>query len=122
MSCFKVCINELRFNIEIYNRTIKSANCQADIETSLKYTTKAKIKVRDLNSSGILAKNNININEISTHTFIIRYKNNISSDDIIKYDNKYFKIIGYLDPDERKNYLKINCVERGLATDKRNLI
>lgn len=46
-----------------------------------------------------------------THTVVISYEPNIDSSLMVKFENRYFRIMAVVDPDERKMELHLLCLE-----------
>ncbi|MFO1007565.1 MAG: phage head closure protein [Planctomycetaceae bacterium] len=47
-----------------------------------------------------------------THEIYLRYPLDVTAKDRIKYDNRTFEILGVINVDEAKFFLRLNCVER----------
>jgi hypothetical protein len=126
MSCSGVCVGEMKYPITIYDKDLYSAlsSDEARVTLTPKLTTRAQIKPIDLMNRGIAFFNNVNINELSTHIFIIRFAD-IAVDDIIEFDGNYYKIQGVIDKfggGNNKRFLSIYTIMRGLTSIERNLI
>ena len=118
MKCAKISIGDLRFKIEIIDKSMVSETCKLDILTPVKKSTYAKIEV--VTNPYII--DSTNIESVYTHKFIIRYTPDIDGRDIVKFDNRFFEIKGAYDIDERKQWTVIKAVERGSADNNRNII
>jgi hypothetical protein len=121
MSCKKTCAGDLRFKIEIIDRSQDPDGCDLNFLTPIKATTRAKIETLEtIGANSRLIFDDTNISEAVTHKFTIRFRTDLLGDDIIKFDDRYFKIQGFKDADERKKWLVIYCVERGDVNNTRN--
>lgn len=123
MSCVKVCIGDLRFSVDIIDKEQDTGGCEVTFLTPIKASVRAKIETLDTQGGNSrLIFDSTNINDAVTHKFTIRFRNDIQADDLLKFDNRYFKIQGFKDPDERKKWLVIFAIERGDVNNSRNLI
>lgn len=50
-----------------------------------------------------------------THYFYIRYDTSVNSETWIEYDGRRFDILNTEDYDERKEFMRLVCVDRGLT-------
>ncbi len=122
MSCKKVCIGDLRHNIDIIDKSMSGNSCNFGYDTEIKASVKAKIETLDtIGANGRLIFDDTNLGNAVSHKITIRFRNDIEGDDIVKYDNRYFTVKGFKDIDERKRFMIIYVVERGDTTNNRNL-
>jgi SPP1 family predicted phage head-tail adaptor len=124
MSCKKtICAGSLNKQISIIDKSQTGIGCAISFLTPLKATVWAEVKTIDTmggNSRSII--DSTNIGEMSTHKFTIRFRTDLSGDDLIKFDDRYFKIQGFKDPTEDKRYLVVYCIERGDVDNSRNFL
>lgn len=113
-------IGDLKHTIKIIDKDLVPIDCTVDFDLTDKLSTRAKIKNANSKDRKIFDDTNEGIS--ITHIFSIRYTNAIEADDNILYDSRYFTIQGYEDIDEEKRFLKIFVTERGVDTNKRNLL
>lgn len=56
----------------------------------------------------------------STHVFTIRYREGITSENVVDYKGEYYEIVRVVNPEERNMYLELNCKLLGDKTLEAN--
>lgn len=115
----KICINDLRHRITIYERSIIAPNFLS--EQSTKFTEQftsignfwSAIEVRD----GSNLFNDISLDkEDLTHIFYIRYNSSITQENWIVYDGYRYNILKVENMNERNTFNKIYASISGLES------
>lgn len=121
MSCKKICIGDLKHSVAIIDKSQDGGGCEVNFLTPTRATIRAKIeKLNTIGANSRLIFDDTNIGEAVTHKFTIRFRSDIEGDDLLKFNDRYFKIQGFGDPDELKKWLEIFAVERGDINNTRN--
>ena len=121
MSCKKICIGDLKHKVEIIDKSQDGGGCDVNFLTPIRATVRAKVETLEtIGANSRLIFDDTNIGEATTHKITIRFRSDIEGDDLLKFDNRYFKIQGFKDPDELKKWLVIYVVERGDINNTRN--
>lgn len=63
--------------------------------------------------TGVFVFDSSNIEQVITHDFQGRYTPDISRDMIIESEGNYYKIVSVEDMEERHEFLRLRCTERG---------
>jgi head-tail adaptor len=123
MSCLKICISDLSKKIKIIDKSQDGLGCSLSFLTPTKATVWAKIETIDtIGGNGRKIFDDTNIGQTVTHKMTIRGRNDIKADDLIEYNNRYFTIQGFKNPNEDTKWLVLYCVERGDVDNSRNLL
>jgi SPP1 family predicted phage head-tail adaptor len=105
----KYSIGDLNKRILIHVRSIEapdfdSANFEEDYDSGLPCW--ARISVLD--PMGKTFFDGVDLKEGKpTHIFVIRYRENITSENVIRWQSNLYKIVGIPDPEERHEYLEL---------------
>tara|TARA_R110000803_G_scaffold59603_2_gene118392 strand:- start:354 stop:755 length:402 start_codon:yes stop_codon:yes gene_type:complete len=115
----RVCVGDLRFKISLYTRSIVAPNMLANQSTeftedfTLLGNFWSAIKIVD----GIKLFDNISLDKDSpTHLFYIRYKQGITQENWLNYNNYRYNILKVENMNERNKFLKLYCAVSGEGT------
>lgn len=121
MSCKKICIGDLKHKVEIIDKSQDGGGCEVSFLTPIRATVRAKIDTIDTQGGNSrLIFDDTNVGETVTHKFTIRFRNDIQADDLLMFNDRFFKIQGFKDPDELRKWLVIFVIERGDINNTRN--
>lgn len=112
----KYSIGDIRERITIHTRTIS-----APMFDSVDFTETYDIGVKHWASIETIDKkystfSGVNIPENATHSFIIRFDSEVTTENIIAFDGDYYQIISIGDPDKRKQYMELFSKLKGEDT------
>ncbi|MCW8930894.1 MAG: head-tail adaptor protein [Gammaproteobacteria bacterium] len=121
MSCLKICTGDLNKKIKIIDKSQDGLGCSLNFLTPTKATVWAKIETIDtISGNGRRIFDNTNVGQTATHKMTIRGRTDIKSDDLIEYNDRYFTIQGFKNPNEDTRWLILYCIERGDVNNSRN--
>lgn len=112
----KYVIGDMRERIKIHTRFITapvfdSAELKETYDTgNLRW---AVAETLDYLSSGRQMFDEVNLNKAPSHKFTIRYDADITTENIINWQDEYYQIIKTINPDVRKQYLELFCRVKG---------
>lgn len=113
----RVCTGDLKWRVILQNRNIKppafgSVDFDETFTTSQTVWAAIETKTGDTLFDGVDTDNKV------THVFYIRFKATVTSETWISFDGRRFDILNVESLDERKKYLKLTCIDRGLDTEE----
>ncbi len=111
----KVCIGDLRDLIKLQNRDILepifgSPNFDEG------FTDIAEVWAAINTVSGKEHFDDVGVGTTITHLIYIRYDALVTSETWVEFNNRRFDILDTEDVDERGEFLKLTCVDRGLVS------
>lgn len=109
----KVSIGDMRTPIGIYNSTLMSKNSVDPIRHLEVVIDPWFCSVHTIHGSTMFGESNVE--EVITHIFDGRYIDSITVDHMVVYDSRLLRIISTENWEERGEYLRLVCTERGLA-------
>jgi len=120
-------IGDLRDRISIYERSIKPPTFSASAAFTQSHTLICTVWAAAQSSrsnravaSGIDEFDGVAMNNKITHRFVIRYREDIESDNIIKFKDKSYKIMLVDDGDFRNRFLNLFAELLGDSDDEAN--
>lgn len=116
-----VCTGDLRWRVDIVTRGLAppSGNSVDFIEGFIPVAT-VWAMVQPVKPFSTL--NSVSVEKEPTHMFIIRYRNDVTSENFIVHDNKYYDIVRMDDLDSTKSYLRLYALETGSTTKEASKI
>ena len=112
-------VGDMRNRIVIAERDIKSPAFQS-ASFSQTYTKICSVWSSVETTGGNPKFSGVNTKIAITHIFTIRYRDDITSESIIEFNNNYYKIIDPDDPSNRKQFLFLMCISKGDKTLEAN--
>jgi head-tail adaptor len=114
---------DMRDRIILHVRSIQppvldSADFSEEYDTGTKLWS--SFNTLDLQSSGLRMFDGVNINERPTHKIIIRYRQGVTTENVIAFRGVYYEIMLVQNPEERNQYLELFCRVRGDKTLEAN--
>lgn len=116
-----VCAGDMDRRIEIYSRYIQSPLDETDMMHDQEYTLKASPWAIVQTLRGITTFDGIEISGIEALEVYIRYNPSITSEDFVRIDGKNIRIRSVEDLDRRKEFMRLVCIEEGMASNKASL-
>lgn len=114
----KVCIGDLKHKIKIDVRSLTAPN---DIDYSQEFVSFVEVWAGIKTTKGAEIFDGVNTVGVSTHQFFIRYIDNVSTDNMIEYDSKKYRILRVQEMDESKDFILIQAAIRGDKSFEANL-
>lgn len=115
----KVCSGSLRWRIKLQTRGLTSPmGSSVDFTEGFVDVSTVWAMVAPAGNVGINVKpystfDDVTINKDYTHIFVIRYRNDVSSEMFVEFDGHRYDIVSVVDPDMTKSYLVLNALETG---------
>jgi len=106
------CLGDLRERIHLHDRAIQApifGKADSTEEFSGPKIVWASVKT----VSGKTIFTGANIDVALSHEIIIRYDDKVTSETWVEFEGKNFKIVNVEDLDERHDFLRLLCTERG---------
>jgi SPP1 family predicted phage head-tail adaptor len=110
-----VCIGDLNRRINLHRRAIQEpafADTNFDEDFKTVVTVWAGVKT----TPGRVIFNGVNEGAVTTHEILIRYLPWVTSQTWIELDGSRLDILSEENLDERGEFLRLQCVEKGLVT------
>lgn len=107
----KVCIGDLDEEVILQSRTITAPTSGVDITENFTNDNTVFAMIETVNGKSFF--NSVGIEFNVTHHIYIIFIAGITDEDWIEFDNRRFDILDFEDLDERKEYLKLVCNDRG---------
>lgn len=111
----RVCAGSLNRKIEIYETAITSPLDPAfnEVDYGEQFTLIARpwAMIEDINGDVIF--DGVSPVDTPTVRFFIRYRQGITSENWVIYDNERYRILNVLDLDKNKRFLSLECTIRG---------
>ena len=112
----KYAIGDLRSRVRIHTRSLEaplydSADPVEAFDTGAKVW--ASVNTLDFLSSGKQLFDEVNLSEQPSHKFVIRFRKNISTENVIQWEGNYYKLLKIIDPEERHQFLELFAVLLG---------
>ena len=112
----KYSIGDLRDRIKLHVRSVTppavdSASFSEEYDTGTDLWS--SVVTLDLQGAGLAVFDGVNTNENPTHKFTVRYNPDITSENIIGWRGKYYRIMSVRNPEERNEYLELFSTLKG---------
>ena len=107
-----VCTGDLRWRISIASRALTSPSGN-NVDFTETFVDVVTIWAMVESIAPFSTLNSVTVDSFPTHRFIIRYRSDVTSENFIKFDGKYYDILDVLEPDNTKDYLCLYCLETG---------
>ena len=105
------CIGDMRSRVKLHDRNmIVPEFGQVDFTEKFSGTKEVWANIRTVSGQTIFV---VNVDVALTHEIIILYDRTISSESWIEYNNNNLKIVTVEDLDERHEFLRLRCTDRG---------
>jgi len=101
-------VGDMRIRISIYQRDIQSPTF-GSAKFSQKYTLIDTVWASPETTKGEGLFTGVELKTEVTDVFKIRYRDDVTSENVIKYNGNIFSILSVDDMDRRKTFLKIFC-------------
>jgi hypothetical protein len=111
------CIGDLRYNIKLIDRSIEPTDEGYTMNTDDFVSTMSGCRTGGM----VQVFGGVNIVEVQSHIFPIRFRTGIEIYEHVEYNNKYYRIMGTEDLNEDHRFIEITAVERGLIDKQANL-
>jgi len=115
----QICIGNLSYRIELQKRDLTPP---ADIDFKEQYTkiadVWAHVEIAKFVNSALRIFDKTNIDQNYSHSFFIRYRDDVDINNWILYDEQRYKIISVTTTDFDKNFLELRCNLRGSSTQE----
>ncbi len=114
----RVCVGDLRFKISLYKRSVVAPNMLGNQSTEFTedFTLISNVWSAIKIVNGVKLFDNISLDkDIPTHLFFIRYKQGITQENWLKYNNYNYKILKVENMSQRSKFLKLYCSISGEA-------
>lgn len=108
----KVCTGDMKDLITLQNRAIQGITT-SDVDFTENFTEAAVVWSMIETVQGVTVFDTSNTEIVITHKFYVRYDPTVTSETWIEFDNRKFDIVTVTNLDERKDYLLLQCRERG---------
>ena len=106
------CIGDMRERVKLHNRTIQAPNF-GETDFSEDFSGVKEVWANVNTATGKTLFTDINVDVALTHEIIIRYDASVNSENWIEYRNRNLKIVVVEDLDERHEFLRLKCTDRG---------
>ena len=117
----KVCIGDLNTEITIQSRNIKPP-ATTGVDFSETFTGKATVWALVNTVSGKTMFDGTGVERDVTHEIYIRYLSGVTSEDWILLNGQRLDILPLEDLDERNEFMKLRCTNRGTTANAANEI
>ena len=111
----KVCIGDLNDEIKIQNRAI-NAPVFGNVDFDIVFTDALDIFAAINTVSGKTFFDGISTEIDITHHIYIVFDATINTEKWVEYKNRRFDVLKFEDLDERQEFIKLTCAERGANT------
>jgi len=68
----------------------------------------ASVETPNTIGSDVVTFGSVAVPSGTTHVFVVRYADDITTEHIIRWEGDAYKILGIIDPDKRQQYLEIS--------------
>ncbi len=105
-------IGDMRERIKLHNRAIQVPDFGAtDFTEKFSGVKEVWANVRTVTGKTLFTDANVDV--ALTHEIIIRYDKDITSENWVEYRDRNLKIVAVEDLDERHEFLRLKCTDRG---------
>lgn len=73
----------------------------------------ASVNTMDFAASGQAIFDNVNLSEQPSHKLVIRYRENVTTENVIRWRDNAYKLLKIINPEERNLYLELFAVLLG---------
>lgn len=108
-----------RARIELFQRDINAPIFDSASFSEL-YTSIGSVWAKAESFLGNPTFDSVNESEKITDVFSIRYRADVTSETRFSYDGDYYKIVNVRDPNRRKRFLELRCLNLGDKTKAAN--
>lgn len=113
-----ICAGDLNRKITIETREITSPT---SVDYTQTFTTKSNVwSAIKTKSPGVEIFDGVNVKGTATHFFYIRYISNVTFEDMVEHNNKYYRILQVENLNEDNLFQVLICCERGDNTQEAN--
>lgn len=120
----KYAVGDMRERVTIHVRSLTAPAFSSPSNFTETYDTGTRVWAFVANvslvGSGRQEFDSINIILRSTHKMVIRYRGNITTENVIRWRGEAYKILKIIDPEERHQYLELYCNVLGDKTLEAN--
>ncbi len=119
-----LCSGALRNKVDIMSRDQTFSNFETDVDYDIDIVQVANVPalIETASTIGGFVQpfNGVNRSANPTHNFTIRFITGVSVTNAIRFNGKFFDILGIINIDEQNSWLRIQCTERGTTTKEAN--
>lgn len=115
----KYCLGSLSSKIQLIRRVIDVDN-SSSVDYGITKTTISTVWASIETIKSIARFSDINIEDLPTHKFTIKYLAGMDKDVTVSYNSKYFRVLTIENVDEENQWLVLHCTERGTTTKQAN--
>ncbi len=112
-------VGDMRDRIGLYTRDIQAPSFRSS-SFGQTYTLIAEVWSNLVTVEGPEVFDDVNTQKVITDIFTIRYRDDITSEVMVKFDGDNYEIIRPLDPNKRKRFLQLRCRLLGADTLEAN--
>ena len=106
------CIGDMRERVKLHNRVMQVPEFgSSDFSEKFSGTKTVWANVRTVSGEAFFSGANVDVS--LTHEIIIRFDDTVTSETWIEHDGNNLKIVSVEDLDERHEFLRLKCTERG---------
>lgn len=106
------CIGDMRERVKLHNRAIQVPEFESyDVTEDFTEITTVWANVRTVSGQTFFTGASVDVG--LSHEIIIRYNANVNSETWIEYKDNNLKIVSVENLDERSEFLRLRCTERG---------
>jgi SPP1 family predicted phage head-tail adaptor len=106
------CIGDMRERVKLHDRALRVPEFgSSDFTENFSGTKTVWANVKTVSGQTFFTGANIDVS--LTHSIIIRYDESVTSETWVELNNNNLKIISVEDLDERHEFLRLRCTERG---------
>ena len=109
------CIGDLRERIKLHNREMQVPEF-GNVDFSEKFSGTKTVWANVNTVSGKVFFSSSNVDVSLTHEIIIRYDQSVTSETWVEFNSNNLKIVSVEDLEERHEFLRLRCTERGDKT------
>lgn len=115
----KPCIGEMRWRIDIYNPTITPPNLTDEVDYTVTIEPEATVWATVKTLPNVSFFDDMNVEQVVSHEFIIRYREGISREKNIRYPSgtgQYYNIVYSENLENRNEFILMRCNLKGSET------
>ena len=119
----KSAVGDMRERIELRQRDVKPpkfGTSSITEEYEIIDTVWAKMETSKFAGTGRQEFDAVNLGPRATHIFTIRFNADVSAETVVTYRGENYEILNDIDPEERQQYLALNCKLKGDKTLEAN--
>jgi SPP1 family predicted phage head-tail adaptor len=110
---------DMRIRIKLKTRTLKPPVFGSASHSEAFESISVWAKVETV-SMGRRDFDNVNIEERPTHLFTIRFREDVTAETFVEYRGENYDVLNTVDPEERQQYLELQCKVKGDKTLEAN--